>query len=202
MAKREFKSVKEAEKDILGTKKPESIRDELKKDIVGGVVDYIVRDVVMPNSKTLLYETIRGVLNGIDQMVQQVIFGETRFQNFVGQPQTQTSYISYDAMWNRNGRQTIGTNQSFSKPNLRLSVRELTFVTKHEAEYILDTMVSYLEERSVVTVNDLCAILQIPGSYTDVRYGWRSMNGCLVEQTPRGWYLNLTNPVVLRSGLM
>lgn len=195
MARVEFKSVAEAEKDILGKSKPE---EKIKKTIAEGIIDYLVHDVVMPNSRTLIYETIRGVLNGIDQMAQQAIFKEVRYQNFKGQPQTQTNYISYDAMWNRNGRQTQNVNTPFSKPNLRLSIQDLTVATKFEGERVLDAMTSYLMENGMVTVNDLCAILHIPGNYTDVNYGWRSLNGCVVEQSPRGWYINLTNPTRVR----
>lgn len=198
MAKIDFKTVKQAESDILGESKPATVRDEIKRDIVGSVADYLVHDVIMPNSKTLLYETIRGVLNGIDQMVQQVIFKEVRFENFKGAPQTQTSYISYDAMWNRQGRVTTSIDSGFAKPNLRLRIRDLTFASKFEAERIFDQMASYLDMNRMVTVNDLCAMLGIPGHYTDVNYGWLSLSGCLIEQTPRGWYLNLTSPTRVR----
>lgn len=199
MAKIDFKSVKDAERDILGTtKRQNSALRDVKRDIVSGVADYLVNDVIMPNSKTLLYETIRGILNGIDQTLQQAIFREVKYKNFQGAPQMHTDYISYDAMWNRNGRQTVDVNQRFAKPNLRLTIRDLTFVTRHEAERVFDQMASYLDMNRMVTVNDLCAILGIPGNYTDVNYGWYNLSGCLVEQTPRGWYLNLTSPTRVR----
>ena len=195
MARIEFKSVSDAENDILKNSRPE---EKVKQGIAAGIVDYLVNDVIMPNSKTLLYETIRGILNGIDQTVQQAIFKEVKYNNFKGSPQTQTSYVSYDSMWNRNGRQTRNVNQTFSKPNLRLSIMDLTFRTRMEAQTIFDSLCECLDFNGMVTVNDLCAMLHIPGSYTDVSWGWRSTSGWLIEQTPNGWYLNLTNPTKVR----
>ena len=169
--------------------------EELKKDAAKGIAGYIWQEVLMPNGKTMVYETIRGLLSGLDQAIQQALFKEVKYDNF-GKGVIRdgsTSRVSYESYY----KAKEAPSYSWGKPNLRLGKDELTFANKADAENILGLLVDRTVERGMATVEDVCDILHIRSYYTDARYGWTTLRDASISQTSRGWFIDLPNPRIL-----
>ena len=72
------------------------------------------------------------------------------------------------------------------------------FVTRSEAEDVLNHMISICDLRGVVTVGDLYNLASMSTSYTEENWGWRDLRNARVVHIRSGYILDLPKPEDIR----
>lgn len=75
--------------------------------------------------------------------------------------------------------------------------RDISFRTRDEAYRVFDTMQELLELYGEVKVADLCDLAGVESSFTDNRYGWKSLRTAAVIKRGNGWVIDLPRVRVL-----
>ena len=161
-----------------------SFMDDFWADDIGDVKSYIRKDVIIPNIKKLISELVSGSLD-------LLFYGERQNKKKTS-PTTRVSYSSYY------------TTQS--QPSPRVTAREsissyylddIIFDNRKDAEDVLVKLYELVDAYQCARVSDLNEFIGTDGNYTDVKYGWRNLNGACVRKVSDGWLLDLPPAIVL-----
>lgn len=74
----------------------------------------------------------------------------------------------------------------------------IMFVTRGEAEDVLNHLISICDLRGVVTVGDLYNLASMSTSYTEENWGWRDLRNARVVHISSGYILDLPKPEDIR----
>ena len=74
----------------------------------------------------------------------------------------------------------------------------IAFITRREAEDVLNHLISICDLRGVVTVGDLYVLAGMSKTYTDENWGWRDLRNARVTHTRIGYILGLPKPEDVR----
>lgn len=142
---------------------------------------YIVMDVIVPEIKEIIMETVNVIL-----------FGGTRAP---AKKKNQT-YVSYNSYSSPSYK-----NQQKASESHRRTVNDLNdviFESRGEAEEVLASLIDIVVDYEVATVADFYDLVGITGSFTDNKYGWTSFQGVGVSRARGGGYIiNLPRPVFI-----
>lgn len=147
-----------------------------------------VETVVVPMIRDLVYEAAQN-------LIQQVIFGQTRNQR-QAPPSGLFGRVDYAGASNPT-RANPGPKTSRSA-RARHSFDELVLDNRQGAEEVIDRMMDILSQWEVVSVADLYALVGFEAAHTDFKWGWTDLSGAGVDRTRAGGYLlNLPTPKAL-----
>lgn len=159
----------------------------------------VLIEVIVPNAKDLLFDII-------NEGSQRTIYGDG------GRRRTSSSALVQTIVGG--GNRQRGTNyQAVSTQtkivggnNLSLSERErqqfdfshVIFPSRDQAEEVLETLGSAVEDYGMVPVAELYEALEITGNgFTDQKFGWdaRALAGSKVQKIREGYILVLSPPI-------
>lgn len=152
------------------------IGDAFISEDAHSVGSYLLEEVIMPGIKNTFADI---VIDGITML----LFGETKIsrRNSDGSGGRYTPYGSrYNNSVRYSDRNRIRTGYDFD---------EIIISTKGEAYDVLDQMEDILERYGVVRVADLYELVGEQGSYTDNKYGWKTLRGSDAVRTRDGRYI-------------
>lgn len=150
--------------------------DVFLADDVRDVGTYIVSEVIIPTVKTLIYDI--GT-NGLGM----ALFGDkapTRNKR----SSRNAEYVSYDKMSRREERY-----RDEPRTPSRYRYSDISFDSKGEAVEVLEQMDAILENYGMVSVADLYDLADVPGEYTDHKYGWTSLRTADIVRLADGGYM-------------
>ncbi len=148
------------------------------------VGSHVVESVVVPSLQKLLSDAVKGA-------VDWLIYGARGSNNQRSGVGT-VSYSSYYRQPNTlNGPyQPVGTTQgqSMQKPNA-LTVNEIMFYDRGEAEKVLQCLCESLERYGTVAVADFYDLVGQRCSYTDQKYGWYDLRPAQIIRACDGYII-------------
>lgn len=155
--------------------------------------NYVMFDVLLPAAKDMIVESGQ-------QMIEKVIFGETRRRRGGAPPQATPGYHNYNQYSMRQQSQ-----QQQTRPNVSRTARahhdfdEIVLPTRAEAEEVLERLFDIVSRYEQASVADLYVLVGIQGEHTDYKWGWSNIRGSTVSKLRGGGYvLDLPEPEPLR----
>ena len=138
-------------------------------DSVENIKSYIVMDVIVPT----IQDTIINIL-------EMVFHGRARGSR-------KGSYISYNSIYDSGRRSSRSASKTTTNP---LSVDELRYGTRGDAENVLDIMFDIIDKYGVISISDVYDMSDVSTyDYTLTNYGWTDLYGSKVKRTRDGYYI-------------
>ena len=151
------------------------------------VGSHVVESVVVPSLQKLLSDAVKGA-------VDWLIYGSRGPRGYSTQS-TGIGTVSYSSLY----RQPTGINgpyqpvgvpqgQPMQRPGT-LSVNEITFYDRGEAEKVLQCLCESLERYGTVAVADFYDLVGQRCSYTDQKYGWYDLRPAQIIRAYDGYVI-------------
>ena len=150
------KSIFRKTRDIFISEDSETIRS------------YILMDVIIPEIKEIIMESVNTVL-----------FGGSRPTKKRNNGQSYVSYSSYSSPQ----RKQIEKRPSANDFN------DVIFESRGEAEEVLSNLIDIIVDYGATSVADLYDLVGITGSFTDNKWGWTDLSGSSVSRARGGGYI-------------
>lgn len=186
---KEEQKLKESEKKIekvatgkVMTKKKSKFSKfagEIISEDAHSVGSYIVKDVVIPAAKKLIYDIFT---DGIDIL----LYGESR----KGNKRSTSDRVSYRNYYDRDTRPTARSYVSSG-----ISYDDVGFTTRGEAEDVLSRMDEIIDTYKIVSVADFFDLAGVRGTPTDNSYGWTSLRNATVVRERDGYRIKFPRAV-------
>lgn len=195
-----FKSKSEVEQEPVGEKKLEKIvkgnvtkkKKGLGKKItelfvgedVGNVSQYILYDVLLPAAKNTIWEMVSS---GFEMM----LFGETRTNKgrVQGIGKTFVNYAGFSNKTATGYRANERRETPAARTQSRHSFDDLVFDSRADAVEVLNQLVFLINEYDQATVADLYDLVGVSGDFTDVKYGWTTLEAAQVRRARGGGFI-------------
>lgn len=134
----------------------------------------VIKDVVVPSIKKLLYES---VTNGLQMGMWGDTYNPRSNSNRIG------SSIDYNGMSTR-----VFNNGNHITVNRTYGYNDWVFENRSDAVAKLEELNDRLSEFKIVSVADFYDIIGKTPQHTDVNYGWRNLSEAKVVATPDGGF--------------
>lgn len=146
------------------------------------VASYVVKDVMIPAAKDMLYDTV-------SQGFSRLLFGEVRPRN----TSSNRGYTSYSSISrDRNaGRNEVAVRN-------RNDFDDITFRDRRDAEAVMDTLRDTIDHYGQCSVADLLKASGISPRYTDYDIGWTDLARATIARYRDGYVLNMPRTESLR----
>lgn len=145
---------------------------------VSNLRDYIIKDLIIPNAKDLIWNTVGAILYpGSDP-------------KSYGRRPSNADKISYEKYSKRNNNSRVYyESDRYERIQSRESklIREVFVETRGEAEEIVQRMEETIATYGFVSVADLCDFAGIDSDYTLNNYGWISLGTVKINHVRGGW---------------
>ena len=163
------------------------LTDTFISEDVSDVKTYVVKDVIVPNVKKLIWEMFTG---GLDIALNGK--NGSSYRN----TKSNASRVSFRDYSNDYNRSRQGSENS-SRNRGGYSCDDIIFGSRGEAEEVLSQMIEQLAEYNgtPVAVGDLYALVGLNHNPTDYKYGWTDLGNAYVERCRDGYMLKLPRPV-------
>lgn len=177
---------KKVEKVISGTakvRKKSELRKAADKFVAADITDvksFVVRDIVIPAIKDMLFAGIKGASG-------MLLYGsDERDRRKDGKKNYSGNYIS-------------SSERRRSNHPGKIDLDELTAGTQSEAEEVLDQMYELLSEFGVVSISDYLDMLGVDHDYTYDKYGWTNLRNVEISRDRHSgeYYLRLPRPKLI-----
>lgn len=152
-------------------------------------IRYTLTEVMVPAARNMIVDaTIASV--------ERVIYGEsrnTRPRRGV-MPDVARTRFSYSQVSTKDPRARGSLPDQAPAYNVGRNSRDIgqiVFISREEAELVLERMHDIIDEYDVVSVADLHELTALPTAHTDNNYGWTSLGYAQVRQTRQGYLLDL-----------
>jgi len=156
-----------------------------------GVWYFVAMDVLLPAAREM-------VADAISQGVERMIYGETaRPTGRRPGARRSNGTTVYDSAPSRaTSRDPFQRGEdpraSVGRPHRRSQdIGDVVLASRVEADEVLDNMYRLLERYKVVTVADLCDLINETGQFTDDKFGWTSLHGSRVYRSGGRYVLAL-----------
>lgn len=120
------------------------------------------------------------------------------FHSFINQGKappsssSNASKVNYTASW-QSGK-TAAPSRRYSGT---FAIDDIVVSTRREGEILIDKLNEVIAAYGSVSVADLCELCEYDSSYTDNKYGWKSLRGAEVVRVYDGYCLKLPTPIPL-----
>ena len=150
------------------------------------VGEYVVKDIVVPMVKDLIFNVAQGALN-------MVLYGNNSIRPGLKNNVPYNSISTKSGVYRYNS-QNLNTNGTNSKmqPIDYFNVNNFGFQTKADAEKVLAGMRMILEDYPSVSIHDFYDLSGITAPHTANDYGWTDLRFDIKSVNYMGrWYLDL-----------
>lgn len=158
------------------------------------VGEYVIKEVVLPTVKDLIYNSARGAL-------EIALFGKASGRS--GRRNTPYNSLNEGVRYQYNGssnssKRNERSNQTLAPENW-FNVGDIGFKERMDAERSLEKMRMILEEYPTASVADFYSTLNKTAPYTAENYGWSDLSG--VQTYPyKGWfYIDFPEPKPIKN---
>jgi hypothetical protein len=146
------------------------------------VMQYVTADVILPAIRDLIVNT---TIKGVERMV----WGESSARR--RQP-TYTSRVQYNAPVRRPQPAYLPDQPPRgSLRQVRRETNDYILSTREEAEAALTQMIDIIEKYDSASIADLHAMMGLPSSHVDNKWGWTYLNNTEIRQVRDGYLLEL-----------
>lgn len=161
-------------------KKPsitKKILDVFLPNDINNIGDYIVNDVIIPNIKCTICDSVDNLLGMGNKTPNNVIPLNTR--------------KSYDRYYNGYRSDNTRPNKKTSQ-NTRYKYDEIIFNTRPQATKTLNYLRGIIEEYEAVSVADFFESVGLEefSNYTDNKYGWSNLDDAKIVRERGGYIIN------------
>lgn len=170
----------------IKTKKKSEIRkfaDVFIEDDINTVKSYIKNEILIPRVRQLLYDIGEGVLNAI-------FSGRGRDRS-----RTTVDKVSYDSYY---GNRRDDRRRDEYQPRHTLDYDEIRFVSRGDAEDVLDRLDEMIETYGMARVGDIYDMIGKSCPYTAYNYGWTDLREAKVARYGSDYALDLPKARPLR----
>lgn len=144
----------------------------------GNVGEYVIKDVIIPTAKDLLFNSVRSAL-------EMVLYGRVR------KTSNRTSYSSISTgTYVYNGRSSTNSKKPSKPASAYFDVNNIMFDTRSDAENVLDDLVTLLENYPACTIGDFYDAMGQSAPYTAENYGWTNLSEAQVRSCRDGYYID------------
>jgi hypothetical protein len=166
---------------------------------VEGVIDRIVRDILVPAAKDMVMDSVimglQRTFHGDDAPMSKHKRGSGSSRYDRG-PYTPYNRVGQTA----SSRRRDDREDHDYRPRAIRDWEDVVVDSRAEADAVLDKMHSALDQYDEVTVLDLYDMVDMNSSFTDDTWGWRSLRGARISRLRGGQYvIELPIPVELRN---
>jgi len=159
-----------------------SILQAFTGDETKSVVDYVIWDVLIPAAKNTISEMVS---TGIEMM----LFGEAKGSR---SRDKNKSYVSYGSYFKKDSDRQPERHERVSRNKYNFD--EFILSTRGDAQEVLDGLLNQIDDYDVATVADLFDMIDVPGEFTDRKYGWDNLSRATVVRVRDGYILDLPKP--------
>lgn len=182
--KREVKKIVQGPVKVKKKSGLRKLTDTFISEDAPDVKSYVVKDVVVPNVKKIIWEVLTGgldiVLNGKN--------GSYRNNR------TNAGRVSYRDYGNDYKPRQQSDNSSRNRGGY--SCNDIILGSRGEAEEVLSQLIEMLAEYDTpVSVAELYALVGESHNHTDWKYGWRDLSNAYVSRCTDGYVIKLPRPV-------
>lgn len=163
----------------------------------GSIKEYVIYDVIIPEVQNIISNVIKG-------SIDMLFHGEVR-KNYGGRQggYGNASRVSYADYYDR-GRQNLSrrNNDYRRERSSIMSVDDIIFETRDDAEAVLDRMDELVDCYGVVSVADVFELSGVSGNgFTDRNYGWTNIRNADIERERggSGYCLRLSRPTNIQA---
>lgn len=164
------------------------LSSKLLADDATNIKQFVISDTIIPAFRNLVYDMIVGTLD-------MSLFGGTSYRRR-GDKDKKRSYVSYEGFYD-NKRPSDRRREYRSESKSRITLDDIVFESRGEAEAVLTSMMDVIDTYDQVTVANLYELVGITGEFTDNRYGWTNLGSANVKRSRDGYIIELPKPVVL-----
>ena len=159
--------------------KSEKIRHSFIPEDLNLIGDYIIRDILIPSVKSIIFESFKTIL-----------FGEDK-DEVTGSRSSTFSRVAYDKKYG----DSIYKRYKPSGSTL-FDYDDIVFESKMDAELVLDELYDVLERYNVVTLNDFYDMAgESNDNYQYSKYGWTDLKGSKIVSVREGYVIKLPKPI-------
>lgn len=183
---------------VIEEKQPLSskFKDAFLGDNVTNIKEYIIKDVILPSVKNLLFDALSdgfdmintGLINGFEVF----LFGKSNRQP-KNKKSNVFSSISYGNFF-KNNKTSFSSNDT---QRSSLNINNIILETKLEAEEVIFHLSDLINYYGFASVADLYDLVGITPEYTYNKYGWSDSKGFSISRIRKGYLLNLPRAKVL-----
>lgn len=181
--KKEEKHIPKAELKGNVTVKKRGFLSKFKGSMVsedaGNVGEYIVTDIVIPTVKDLVFNSVRGAL-------EMVLYGRVSKRSGKHTPYSSISSGGYVY----NGIKSQKEKSVPRNSSAYFDVNNVMFEERRDAEEVLDTMVTLLEDYGSCSITDFYDAMGQSAPYTAEKYGWKNLSDATVRSCREGYYID------------
>lgn len=153
-------------------------------DSSGGVMSYVVNDILIPAMKSTVSDMVCG---GVEMLL-----GTTRGSR--SRRDKGKSYVSYSSYYKSD-------RDERREPSMRNRTRhdfdDIILDSRGEAEEVLSHLVDLTEDYGMATVSDLYDLVGMTGSFTDNKYGWTNLSNATITRVRDGYLIDLPKTSLL-----
>lgn len=148
-----------------------------------GVWGYVMLDVLIPAAKDMISDAF-------SQGMERMLFGEARPRSRRdSRGGTHVPYNRYSS-----SRREEPRRGDPPPPSRGRAFDEIILPSRAEAEEVLDQLFAVIDQYDSVTVGDLYGMCNLPGSFTDEKWGWYDLRSARVSRVRNGYLLDLPKP--------
>lgn len=167
--------------------------------ILSDAATFVVKEVLIPAGKDMLYSAIR---DGGERIIYRGDEGNYRGSSRSRSSRTGSTY-SYSSLYDPNNRRDARGRDSrdiapWEERNSRSSrdVNDIVLATREDAIEVLSELHSLIEQYDFATVAQLKDLVGITEKHTDHKWGWESLDGATHRRVRDGGYLLVLPRVV------
>ena len=157
-------------------------------DDTRSVGTYVLQDILIPATKDLIVDTIRGG-------IEVAVYGERQSRNSRKGVYTNYDKVSYrsdrDRDRERDRREVSRSARS------RHDFDDLVLDSRGEAEDVRIHLLDLCDEYGQATVADFYDLVGVTSSFTDNKYGWTDLRSASVSRVRDGYLINLPRTELL-----
>lgn len=169
--KKEIKAVVESKGIVKKQPAYKKLFGSIVQEDGATIRDYIVTDILIPNIKRGIIDTIDMMLNG----------NSRRSSSDRGSTRSSVSYRSY---WDDKDKRTRTISTGYNYDDIILASRM-------EAEKVLQSMDDLIDTYGIVSVADYYDLVDVTSQYTDNHYGWTDIRNARVVRVSDGYMIKL-----------
>lgn len=143
---------------------------------IENIKNYIIQDVLIPNIKRTISESINMLLYGEFSVKEK------------------NSATNYRKFYEKNERKS---NVNIAKAKSRYEFNNIIFDTRSDAEEVLSEMRLAIKAYDFVSVFDMYDFSGLQTDHIDTKYGWADLQDAMVTYTMEGYIIKLPRPLPL-----
>lgn len=156
-------------------------KNSMVSEDVNSVGEYVVKDIVLPTIKDLIFNAVRGSL-------EMILWGSASGKR--GKSNIPYNSLNSNGVYYYNNNSKNESTVKRSKSMDYFDVNNIMFKNRIDAEEALLTLQTALEEYPSVSIADFYDALGMSAPHTAYNYGWTNLSGVDIRPYRGEYYIN------------